>query len=271
MPKGKTSSRDYTGIVSGKLTYIRPTEDRKREQVIWECKCECGVICYMRPLSQLSCGCRTTAIDVAGQKYNRLTLIAPTNERMDNKIIWECKCDCGKICYVSATQAKNNVVKSCGCLNSETAKVNGHINGKKCRKYTPIQSTAHSIWRDRYMDGCDFDTFYTTSQQDCFYCGRPPSNTYNVYRRSGYNSEEQRIHGTFTYNGLDRIDSKRDHSHDNIVPCCKTCNWMKGDMGVEDFLAHIARVHIHSSRSHQGTHNVPNSHILELVGVFDLI
>ena len=51
---------------------------------------------------------------------------------------------------------------------------------------------------------------------------------------------------------MDRIDSDGVYSPDNSTPCCATCNFMKGSLSVEEFLAKaIAIVHIYeTSKEH---------------------
>ena len=49
-----------------------------------------------------------------------------------------------------------------------------------------------------------YDQFIEYWDNQCHYCGQP-------------------IKGI----GLDRIDNKKGYTLDNIVVCCKTCNWMK--------------------------------------------
>ncbi|CAM9634614.1 unnamed protein product, partial [Pylaiella littoralis] len=53
--------------------------------------------------------------------------------------------------------------------------------------------------------------------------------------------------GDFTYkgySGVDRVQNAGAYEKDNVVPCCKTCNFMKGPLSVNDFsgkVKHIAR------------------------------
>ena len=60
-------------------------------------------------------------LDLAGQKFGRLTAIEPVGVRHHQKL-WKCMCDCGKEHYVEATKLKNGKIKSCGCLVSDTSK-----------------------------------------------------------------------------------------------------------------------------------------------------
>lgn len=41
---------------------------------------------------------------------------------------------------------------------------------------------------------------------------------------------------------IDRIDSTKDYSIDNVVPCCKFCNWAKSDLKQKDFYDWVQRV-----------------------------
>lgn len=42
--------------------------------------------------------------------------------------------------------------------------------------------------------------------------------------------------------GVDRIDSNLSYTESNSVPCCKTCNRMKSDMSLYEFLQHIKKI-----------------------------
>ena len=60
--QGRKSALDLTGQRFGKLTAIRPTEERRRKFVVWECKCDCGNTAYvtsknLKTGKTRSCGC----------------------------------------------------------------------------------------------------------------------------------------------------------------------------------------------------------------------
>ena len=119
MPK-----KDLTGLVVGKLTVLQPTEKRASNgAIIWLCQCECGNKCEVissnlirlkNPTS--SCGCKTASKDLTNQKFGLLTVISATDKRVNGKIVWKCKCECGNIHYVNTGNLQTGEVRSCGCL-----------------------------------------------------------------------------------------------------------------------------------------------------------
>ena len=166
---------------------------------------------------------------IVGQKYGRLTAIKKNGLLRSGHVTWLFKCDCGKDHVAAGTKVSTGRTKSCGCV---------HFKG------TAIELSARRAWKCRYeKDGCSFEVFMKLSQQNCVYCGSPPLNISNGNRKT---SIERRANGNFIYNGLDRVDSSKDHSEDNVVACCKTCNAMKRNYSLEFFLDHIKKIYTHS-------------------------
>lgn len=58
--------------------------------------------------------------------------------------------------------------------------------------------------------------------QPCHYCG--------------HNSIEGNI------NGLDRVNSSIGYTKDNVVPCCKYCNFGKNALSEQEYIAHCRKV-----------------------------
>lgn len=179
------------------------------------------------------------AADWTGLKFGRLTFTKPAGRDKQKKIIWEALCECGNVHTLVPIRAKRGDIQSCGCFLREKLLGNTHaVNG---RKTEPRLSTAKSVWLDRYADSnCSFEKFLELSQLDCYYCGSPPSNRTNKIVKGS--SQKQKEEGTFIYNGLDRLDSRKKHSVKNIVPCCRTCNLMKKDMSLNEFQTHIQKI-----------------------------
>lgn len=128
-----------------------------------------------------------------------------------------CRCECGIEKVVLARSLEIGHTKSC--------------NAGLCRgKNTPQVSSAKKLWSSGgyKKEGLPFEAFFQCSQMNCFYCGGEPSNSYASDR-------SDLIEYRFIYNGLDRLDSTKGHSINNIIPCCWICNRAKNRRSVIDF------------------------------------
>ena len=179
------------------------------------------------------------AKDWSGQKLHRLTFVAPTERRVCQRIIWEALCECGAITYVNPANVRTGHIKSCGCLKNEAL-----VKSNQARRiHEPIISSARAVWGAVYKDA-SFETFFRLSQLPCHYCECLPAKTRNIADYTPHTPSDNQIqNGTFTYNGLDRIDSSKGHTDDNVVSCCWDCNRAKGNKTLEEFLAHIERMY----------------------------
>lgn len=131
-------SNDLTGKRFGKLTAIKPTGNKRRRYIEWECLCDCGNTTYVASGdlnygSVTSCGCKNSIIDITGQRFGTLTAIRLLDEKGPGRqAMWECRCDCGKIVNVRGTSLRYGEVSSCGsgaCRGSEKD-MTGMVFGK---------------------------------------------------------------------------------------------------------------------------------------------
>lgn len=135
------SLRDLTGQQFGRLTVIKDTGKRKDRKVVWKCLCTCGNIKevpsnYLNRGRTKSCGCllkevattrgRNSRINLAGQRFSRLTVIEDTGRRQGRSVIWLCICDCGNLTEVLGYSLRNVATRSCGCLSREKLAGNTH-------------------------------------------------------------------------------------------------------------------------------------------------
>jgi hypothetical protein len=176
-------------------------------------------------------------LDLTGQKFGRLTVLEKS-KTINKRATWLCKCDCGNTKIIKAKYLRNGDTKSCGCLNKEKCIKMYKKAAIKNRKYHPTISAALVIWRDVYRE-MNFEDFYNLSQQNCYYCCRPPSNIINCEYPQEYTEEKKPL----IYNGLDRIDNSKPHSKENCVPCCKQCNYAKRERSIEDFGKWLIRLY----------------------------
>lgn len=239
---------NLTGKKFGKLTAIKKVASilsGKKLRSAWECKCDCGNIKIIKTNNLLrgstrSCGCLYDEYGKSlkpGQKINRLTTISYANGK------WTCHCECGNLVTTTTDKLNNNNTKSCGCLKTELSSKNAIKLIAKRRKFEPKIASARRIWKSYcYRDSncVDFDEFFKLSQQKCFYCGAEPNTKYNYFLTISSNSSQKgKEEGLFIYNGLDRIDSSKKHTIDNVLPCCYNCNRAKNNLSSTVFLTWI--------------------------------
>jgi 5-methylcytosine-specific restriction endonuclease McrA len=75
--------------------------------------------------------------------------------------------------------------------------------------------------------------------QSCFYCGQKPKQVYQLKHRG---TDQIRSGHPITYNGIDRVDSKKGYTSDNVVTCCKICNRAKSNMTLQEFQQWISQL-----------------------------
>ena len=75
-------------------------------------------------------------IDIAGQKYNRLTVLKQAGRDKRGYVIWLCKCDCGNETNASANSLRQNNTQSCGCWKREELSTQPHAQ-RHGRTFTP--------------------------------------------------------------------------------------------------------------------------------------
>lgn len=174
-------------------------------------------------------------IDELGNRYGRLTVLEYAGRGNDRHSMWKCCCDCGKEKIIDGVHLRKGRTQSCGCLQEE----NRHnLNNLPCGEAS-FNYLFRNIENGAKIRSYVFDL--TKNQvrnlvtQNCHYCGRPPA---QIANSGGAN-------GTFVYNGIDRVNNDEGYIENNIVSCCKTCNFAKRSMGVEEFKSWLTRAYKH--------------------------
>lgn len=119
----------------GRLTVVERAGS-KNNRALWKCICDCGNEQFsttndLTTGNTKSCGClhkeilgKQSSNDLTNQKFGRLLAKRPTEKRVDNKVIWECLCDCGNICYIQSTHLVSGHTQSCGCIKDSIGETN---------------------------------------------------------------------------------------------------------------------------------------------------
>lgn len=186
----------------------------------------------------------TVLENLAGQKFNRYTVIELDKEKSNNKfwkIFWRCRCDCGSEKSVSSQALKSGTTKSCGCLHRERAKDRcGKLFKKRVLQHPRIailQQYKYRAKRFNRLFAIPEDVFFNLIEQKCYYCGSEPNNEAKTRPSKHHESK------IYLYNGLDRVDTSRGYETDNVIPCCLICNFAKNDLTQKEFFNWIEKIH----------------------------
>lgn len=176
--------------------------------------------------------------DLTGQTYGWLEVVrfsGTENFKGGSRRMWECRCRCGKLCVISSNSLQQKNTRSCGCLSRASAKLNPR------RKSLPEGESSFNWLCSSYRNAAKSRgrTFNLTPEQmrtlfkgNCHYCGKPPSQR----------SKNQTCRAPFYYNGIDRIINSRGYEPENVVSCCKMCNFVKARFGYFEIINWATRV-----------------------------
>ena len=181
--------------------------------------------------------------NLEGKIFGELSVLSISNKR-DNqgKILWNCKCSCGKQIFVRTYSLKNGT-KSCGCKSKFPRVSDMALN----QKYATYKTVA-------LKKGLDFtltkNEFFEIIKDDCNYCGGKPKvwspyidTNGNIFDRYKGKVDEQYMQSTSVFvNGIDRIDSSKGYIKSNVVACCSKCNIMKNVYSEKEFLNHVEQI-----------------------------
>lgn len=169
---------DLTGMRFGKCV-ANTLAGYRDGRILWECKCDCGktfvtLACTLRGGLTKSCGCynkqrvsETKSLKLTGKRFGYLTVMRKYEGKIrnNNRVSWECKCDCGNECVKEGVELKNKHITSCGprCKIKRKAmsdKFFIDLTGKKFDRWTVISrhKTNGLGGRVRYNCKCDCGT-----------------------------------------------------------------------------------------------------------------
>jgi hypothetical protein len=140
---------DITGMRSGRLVAVRPTDQKRRSSTLWLCKCDCGGEILAEPYKIRnkvisSCGCIRTEKkikDITGQRFGRLVALERLDRKRGSSFLWRCQCDCGKIVETSANSLLSGNTRSCGCLRIEAIRRTNAMHGSVSRRMRLVDGT----------------------------------------------------------------------------------------------------------------------------------
>ena len=176
----------------------------------------------------------THAILLQGKKFGKWKVLnkpAITNKSQGWR--WQCQCECGTKRIVRSSDLRKGISTSCGCA------LRLPLGESACRwLFRNYRNQSRGLGFELTLE-----EFKKITKQDCYYCKNKPM---NIIDRSS-----ARCNGVYVYNGIDRIDNSKGYAIENVVPCCKICNSMKGKLSQKDFYKHIKRILIFENKEEE--------------------
>lgn len=69
--------------------------------------------------------------DLTGMRFGRLVVVKRAENNKQNRVMWECICDCGKTTHpIMAKSLKSGNTQSCGCFHEEQQRKLKTVHGK---------------------------------------------------------------------------------------------------------------------------------------------
>lgn len=193
---------------------------------------------FMRPLN------------LTGKSYGHLTVIGPTDKkhptkyRHDKARWWSVKCRCGTETEYPGKRLKRGEIISCGCMAGTTKELG------ESAKWASYCWTRINAKRRKIPFLLTLEQYLSLTGSPCSYCGIAWSTQFPNYKRK---DGQDKFHGAYKRNGIDRVDSSVGYIIVNCVPCCKTCNYAKAQMSLSQFRDWVYRVYHHFEPVHATT------------------
>lgn len=167
-------------------------------------------------------------IDLSGMTINDIYVIGRAgNTKRSGNAKWLCRCHCGKE-FTVVSHVLRTRQKSCGCRTRRKF-LDGNFG-------QVVSQTKKDALSRGYAFELTEEDMYTLHQQDCHYCGRPPSNC----KKSSKYTKKGNL--GYKYNGIDRKDNNTGYTLDNCVTCCKYCNIAKHHQTYEFFIDMVRNI-----------------------------
>lgn len=187
----------------------------------------CGETTIMRLGLKYGIISRQRAYKFINKRFGKLLVVKRAENSKKGNSMWFCVCDCGKTITVLGESLKHGATKSCGCLSKEQLwKGFGEISGTywgRCERGAKFRGLSFNLTiQDAWQKFLDQNRLCALSGNLLVFNPK-------------YCNPRSKVPEWQTAS-LDRIDSNKGYSLDNIQWVDVSVNYMKNDMSENDFI-----------------------------------
>lgn len=232
----RPSSRLIAGMKIGALTIKKITRAKGIKKCQCVCECEKRKTIRYNDIGKrtFSCGCYKgkvqherhvkRALSFIGQKFGSLT-VTKVLDGTPLKVMTICDCGCKEEVKLHLLTSNRKIF----CKNRCDLKQNTIL-----KLYNSVKNRSKEhLAKKGLRFSLSFEEYQKIYNKPCIYCGKTPSSELKINNRHGLK---------ILYSSLDRIDSNKDYTITNVVPCCTDCNISKNDLNLITFLEQAKKI-----------------------------
>jgi hypothetical protein len=161
------------------------------------------------------------------------------NDQTKGYTIDNCLPCCTMCNYIKGSLHSSGFIKRIEHILTHQGRIQGEYHAEyfadhKGCSYSGYKKRAETKQLDFHLTQ---DEFLQIRSEVCYLCGKMNTDTH--------------------VNGLDRLDSTKGYTIDNVKSCCGECNYMKKKYLIDELLDHLYAVHTHCGSIQLATNNVP--------------
>lgn len=231
-PLQDITNQEFNQLTAKELTNQRNSQGYR----LWRCDCSCGNTHYascvdLRANKVKSCGCRPTkqVDDLTGRTFHWLKVDGIYDKTTGGHYRYDCTCKCGNKTIVERQDLINGDTKSCGCYNRANRwRGYGQISGSLWNNITQ-----NAKRRGITLDVNIIQAWELFLQQKC----RCALSGVEIWFADRVGAGDK-----VNTASLDRIDSSKPYTLDNIQWVHKHINNMKQSLSDNEFVEWCRRV-----------------------------
>lgn len=154
-----------------------------------------------------------------GKTYGVLTVLGIS--RIEGyRVFYKCKCSRCNGFTILRLDRNNYSPKSCSNCKNDLQREIADKKYSELRKYRLILGSYKGNAKTRNLKfDLSLEEVKLLVDSDCYYCGDSNSR------------------------GIDRVNNNDYYHKNNVIPCCKTCNFMKNNSTTQDFFKKIKEIY----------------------------